>query len=474
MIYMHWVFILIYVVITLAAIIAVLMDNRSPVKTLAWILVLAFLPIIGFVFYIFFGQNTRRERMISKHGMDELTKRSMLEFLGQQNLKLPVEHQGLIKLFMNQNMAMPFKDNQMEIYASGYDFIPALLNAIHAAKDHIHIESYILEDDPVGRLITDALITKKREGVAVRLIYDDVGCWHVKDRFFERLREEEIEVRPFLPVRFPQFTSKVNYRNHRKVCVIDGTVGFIGGMNLAMRYVKGTRNGKRWRDTHLKITGGAVYGLQRSFLVDWYFVDRTLINSRKFYPPVDSVLRNDCLAQVVTSSPVSQWPDIMQGYVRILNEAKDYVYMQSPYFMPTEPVMFAMQTAALSGVEVCLMIPRTTDSLFLDWASRSFVDEAIAGGVKVYLYEAGFLHSKILVSDDMLCSCGSTNVDFRSFENNLEANVFIYDKSMALRMKAMFEDDMKDCFLLNDVDSLKRPFAKRLWESFVRLFSPLL
>ena len=164
----------------------------------------------------------------------------------------------------------------------------------------------------------------------------------------------------------------------------------------------------------------------------------------------------------------------MQGYVRILNEAKDYVYMQSPYFMPTEPVMFAMQTAALSGVEVCLMIPRTTDSLFLDWASRSFVDEAIAGGVKVYLYEAGFLHSKILVSDDMLCSCGSTNVDFRSFENNLEANVFIYDKSMALRMKAMFEDDMKDCFLLNDVDSLKRPFAKRLWESFVRLFSPLL
>jgi cardiolipin synthase len=244
-------------------------------------------------------------------------------------------------------------------------------------------------------------------------------------------------------------------------------------MNLALRYVKGEK-GRAWRDTHLKIRGGAVYGLQRTFLMDWFFVDRTLITSRKYYPPIDENIHNNCIAQIVTSSPVSPWPDIMQGYVRIINEAKRYVYMETPYFLPTEPVLFAMQTAALAGVDVRLMIPRKTDSHFLNWASRTYVNDVIASGVKIYLYEKGFLHSKLLICDDSLSTCGSTNIDFRSFENNLEVNAFFYDEGMASRMKAVFMNDMKNCILLNSISKHKRPFIFRMWESIVRVISPLL
>ena len=465
---------MLYMAIMIPAIITVLMDNRQPAKTMAWILVLAFMPFVGIIFYIFFGQNTRKERLISDRSMDQLTKRSMLEFAEQENLHIPANNKPLMNLFTNQNWAFPFKDNQVDIFTDGYEFIFSLLYNIGKAKHHIHLDTYIFEDDALGYLVADALIDKAEQGVEVRLIYDDVGCWKVKDAFFERMREAGIDVHSFMPVRFPAFTSKVNYRNHRKICVIDGRVGFIGGMNIAKRYVKGTGK-QKWRDTHLRMEGGGVYALQRTFLIDWYFVDRTLVSNRKYYPPVDSKIRNNCLVQVVTSSPIAPWPDIMQGYVRILLEAKNYVYMESPYFLPTEQVLFAMRTAALAGVDVRLMIPRHSDSRLLELSSMSFVTEVLEAGVKIMLYEAGFNHSKLLVADDALCTCGSTNIDFRSFENNFEANVFIYDRTTALRMKEIFISDEQECVDFQSVNGeRKRPFMHRLAESLVRVFSPLL
>jgi cardiolipin synthase len=458
--------------------ITVLLDNRQPSKTIAWVLVLMFLPVIGIILYFFFGQNTRKERIISEQSMDQLTKRSMFEFAEQRNLQLPESHRSLINLFANQSLSLPFKDNEVEIFVNGYEFFPALLKAIKQAKSHIHIDIYIMDDDPIGNLIADALIDKAREGVEIRLIYDDVGSWRTKSAFFERMRNEGIEIHPFLPVRFPSFTSKVNYRNHRKIIVIDGQVGFIGGMNLALRYVKGT--GKQpWRDTHLCVRGGAVYGLQRAFLIDWYFVDRTLITSHHYYPPLTDYLSkykaNNCLAQVVTSNPTSQWPDIMQGYVRILMEAKSYVYMESPYFLPTEPILFAMRTAAITGVDVRLMIPLSSDAKLVEWSTHSYVKEVIEAGVKVYFYKAGFNHSKLLVSDDFICTCGSTNIDFRSFDNNFEANVFFYDRDLALRMKDVYLTDEAESVTMDEVTSLRRtPFLYRLRDSLVRLLSPLL
>ncbi|MDD6197807.1 MAG: cardiolipin synthase [Prevotella sp.] len=476
MIYVHWIFIVLYVAVIVGIMLTVLMDNRQPAKTIAWVLVLLFVPVVGIVLYIFFGQNTRKMKLISGRSLDQLSKRSMLEFVEQRNLRMPEYFSSLVRLFTNQSLSLPFKDNAVEFYTDGYQFFPALLQAIKGATNHIHLDTYIIADDPLGRLVSDALIAKAREGVEVRLIYDDVGCWRVPERFFDRMRQAGVKVRSFMPVRFPAFTSKVNYRNHRKVCVIDGTQGFIGGMNIALRYVKGLHSGTLpWRDTHMRLRGSVVYALQRAFLVDWYFVDRTLINDHRYYPPMPWHISNDSLAQVVTSSPIAQWPDIMQGYVRILLEAKRYVYMETPYFLPTEPVMFAMRTAALAGVDVRLLIPRRSDAWLIQLASMSYVTETLEAGVKVRLYEKGFNHSKLLVADDQISTCGSTNIDFRSFENNFEANVFFYDRQTALRIKDIYMRD-EDCSInFSEARELHhRPYMHRFVESLLRLLSPLL
>lgn len=476
MIYINVFLFLLYIVVTIASIVRVLMDNRQPERTSAWVLLLLFLPVVGFVLYFFFGQNTRKERLISGHSLDLLTKRGMLEFAEQRDLNVPQEHEALVRLFSQQNWALPFKNNTVDIFTNGYDYFCALLRDISRAKHHIHIDTYIFEDDPLGRIVADCLIDKARQGVKVRLIYDDVGCWHVKNRFFERMRQGGVEVYAFMPVRFPAFTSKVNYRNHRKLSVFDGKAGYIGGMNIALRYVRGNKGLGSWRDTHLRVEGNAVFGLQQAFLVDWYFVSSTLITDHAYYPNLQwKKPKNDCIMQVVTSSPISPWPDIMQGYVRILLSAKRYVYMETPYFLPTEPILFALRIAALAGVDVRLMVPMHSDAKLVEWASRTYVAETLASGVKVLLYKGGFNHSKLLVSDDSLSSVGSTNIDFRSFENNFEANAFIYDVQTAVRVRQIFESDSAHCVRLDDeMHAIRIPFLQRLWESLVRLLSPLL
>ena len=463
-----------YELLVVAAIVHVLMDNRQPDRTIAWALILFFVPFAGIIFYLFFGVNTRKERLISKRSMDKLTKSSMLSFVEQRNLKVDKRHRPLVDLYVNQDLSLPFKDNKTDIFTSGEAFFQSLINDISHAKHHIHIDMYIWEDDTIGNKVADALIAKAKEGVAVRVVYDDVGCWRVPQRFFNRMSREGISVQPFMPVRFPTLTRRVNYRNHRKVIVIDGQVGYIGGMNIADRYVHGIGD-QEWRDTMLRIVGGAVYGLQRTFLIDWYFVSRTLITDSDYYPPVKLQQPNDCVAQVVTSSPAADFPNIMQGYVRIIMEAKNYVYIQTPYFMPNEPVLFALKTAALGGVDVRIMVPERCDAFFVEWASRSYLREVVEAGVKVYLYRAGFLHSKTLICDDSIVACGSTNVDFRSFENNFEANIFIYNEVEALRHKNIFLDDQRHSISLRRIKKRMRPpFLIHFWESVVRLFSPLM
>ena len=473
MIYIHWIVLVAYTVIAIVAMITVLLEHRQPAKTIAWVLVLSFLPLVGIVLYFFFGRRTRKNRHIWEKSLNQLTKRSMIEFAEQKQFELPEEHKELIQLFVNQNFALPFKNNETDVYVSGYEFFPALLAEISKATHHIHIVSYIIDDDPLGRLLRDALIDKARKGIEVRLLFDDVGSWKTPNRFFEQMREEGIEVHPFMPVRFPAFTGKVNYRNHRKIIVIDGKVGFIGGMNLAQRYVKGHK-GTMWRDTHVKISGAAVYGLQRAFLVDWFHADRTLITDRKYYPDT-TITPNNNLIQIVTSSPTNVWEELEQGYIKILLSAKRYVYMETPYFLPTEPIFFAMRTAALSGVDVRLMVSLKTDSKLVQMASRSYLTQTIQAGVKVICYEEGFNHTKLLVADDNVATIGSANIDFRSFENNFEANAFFYDKSMAQRIKDIFLTDETKCVPLEKIKEINhKSFIYRLWESVVRLLSPLL
>lgn len=440
----------IYYVVAALTIIHVVMDNRQPAKTMAWALVIWFVPVVGIVLYLFFGVNTRKKRLVSRRSLTELSKRQMLD-------------------------AVPCEAADIKVLTDGYQFFPALLASIASARDHIHIAMYIFEDDALGQLVADTLIDKARQGVKVRVIYDDVGCWRVPHRFFERMREEGIEVAPFLPVRFPSFTSKVNYRNHRKLVVVDGRVGYVGGMNIALRYVKGSKT-QPWRDTMLRVTGSAVSALQRTFLVDWYFVDRTLINDRKYYPTVDAQPTSSSLTlQMVTSGPDSPQPEIMQEYVRTIIGARQYVYIETPYFLPTESVLFALKTAAATGVDVRILVPKENDSWFVEWAGRSYLREAQQAGIRVEFYKAGFLHSKLMVCDDHICTCGSTNVDFRSFENNFEANVFFYGSETAIAIKQVFLADEKQALPMRVLRRYTRPtFMARLTESLLRLLAPMM
>ena len=462
---------IIYYIIAVVAVVHVVMDNRQPAKTMAWALVIWFVPFVGIILYLFFGINTRKERLVNQRQLDELSKRSMLGFVEQQDLRLPEDYQPVINLFINQSFSLPFRLSEVELYTDGYQF---MLAAVGDATSHIHIDTYIFEDDALGNLVADALIAKARQGVEIRIVYDDVGCWNVRHKFFERMLEEGIEAVPFLPVRFPSFTSKVNYRNHRKLFVIDGQTAFLGGMNIALRYIKGTTT-QPWRDTMLRVTGPAVYAVQQAFLTDWFFVDRTLLNDNKYYPKLTLPPSNSPLIQLVTSSPVEPYPEIMQGFVRLILTAKKYVYIETPYFIPTDSVLLALKTAALAGIDVRVLVPEVNDAWMADWAGRSYLREVVDAGVKVSLFTAGFLHSKLMVCDDTIATCGSTNVDFRSFENNFEANAFFYGETICRRLKKMFLDDERQSVPLSSLPDRMRPkFAVRLFEGMVRLLAPLM
>ena len=476
----YWIFFAIYALLIVGTMVTVLLENRQPSKAIAWILVLIFLPVVGLILYIFFGQNTRKERRISGKTIDDLSWNALPSYADQLDAKLLDSHGRLMRQFLTQNNAIPLNTDDVAIYTNGYDYFLALFEALGKARHHVYLITFIFDDDPLGRLVADALADCAARGVEVRLIYDDVGCWRVPSAFFERLKHHGVEVCGFMPVRFPALTSRINYRNHRKICVVDGRVAFIGGMNLAMRYVK------EWRDTHLRVSGRVVESIQHCFLTDWYFsleddeARQKMLENRELmleYKPLAEERKawNGVLAQLVTSSPVAEYPVLMQGYVRILLQARDYVYMETPYFLPTETILSAMRTAAQSGVDVRLMVPRHTDTYVVEKASRSYLMEVVESGVTIYFYEGSFNHSKLLVADDNICTCGSTNIDFRSFEHNFEANMFFYDKKVASQFKQIFFDDLTRCSRIEDYLQMQRqPFLHRLWESVLRLLSPLL
>lgn len=464
---------ILYLAVVLTTVFFVILGNRNPVRTIAWIVVLLFLPLVGLLFYFFFGRDTRKERLISKKGYSRLNRRPLMAYQEQMSSggtgcsSLP----SPAIFFSKVSHAFPFGGNQVDVYTDGYSMFQALIRDISCARRHIHLQFYIFENDGLGRLLRDLLIDKAREGVKIRLLYDDVGCWNVDSSFFELMLCEGIEVQSFLKVRFPRFTSKVNYRNHRKLAVIDGKIGYIGGMNVAARYLKGFSWGV-WRDTHVRIQGKGVYGIQTSFLADWFAVDCSLLTAEEYFPKISD--SGEEVVQIVTSDPVGEWHELMQGIVKAVCSARHYLYIQSPYFLPTDEVMNALQTAALSGVDVRVMLPRKADSPLTQLGTSSYLDELMRAGVKVYLYRKGFLHSKILVADDEWSSVGSTNMDFRSFEHNFEANAFFYSPAMASHLKNIFLSDQEHCVLLSRKLWARRSGNSKVLESLVRLLAPLL
>ncbi len=475
-IHIQWVvgiiFILLYGVTTLGLILVIIAENRNPLKTISWVTVLLLVPGIGLLFYFFFGQDNRKQRIISRRTYKRIMKRPQTSKLPQEVCPLPIPYQPLATLLAKNNHAPLFYGSDITIYTNGKEKYKALLAEMEKATHHIHLQYYIFCDDHIGNNVKQVLMRKAREGVKVRVLYDDVGSWNVKKRFFDEMRSSGVEVFPFLKVVFPVLTSKVNYRNHRKIVVIDGKIGFIGGMNIADRYEQGTSWGP-WRDTHFKITGKGVYGLQAAFLIDWYVVNKTILDEKVYYPDAP-VYSEDNIMQICTSGPVGQWRTLLQATIFAIANAKKYIYIQTPYFLPTEGLNQALQTAALSGIDVRLMLPERSDTRTANMATHSFIDEMVKAGVKVYFYTSGFLHSKLLVIDDALTCIGSANMDFRSFEHNFEINAFVYQPSFAVQMKKVFMYDIRNSNKLIPSKWLKRPLKQRLTESFMRLFSPLL
>lgn len=468
---LYTIFTALYLALAIFVIVRVVLNNRDTVKTLAWVMVLVFLPFVGVALYFFFGRDTRRNRIINSRQLSQLQKKQLEENACRQ-YEVPHDYLPLVSFFRNTSSANLLGAEEVRVIPSVREFASELYKEIDAAKEHIHVQFYIFEDDEFGSLLRDHLIAKAREGVEVRVIYDSVGCFGVRKEFYETMRCAGIYVESFMKVRFPLLTNKVNYRNHRKVVVIDGKVGFVGGCNIADRYLKGVDWGV-WRDTMILVKGAAVHGLQSSFLVDWYFTNRTLVCGGRYFPQLLS--GNESLVQVVQSNPVGEVRTIMTGMVKALSMARNYVFLQTPYFMPDESFLQALKGAAQSGVDVRLMIPERADSRLANYASKSYLADVMKAGVKVYLYNAGFLHSKTFVCDDYLSSVGSVNLDFRSFFYNFEISAFVYSKKVACTLKDIFLEDIKSSKLLTLNSFIAgRSFKERCLESFSRLFSPLL
>lgn len=464
---LYWV----YCVIAIIVMVKVVLNNRDTIKTLAWMLVLIFLPFLGLVLYFFFGRDNRKKKIISGRMLSQIQQRSHLYAADEDAVEVPNEYESLVSFFENSASAPLLGAESVEVISSTEKFASALLSEIRGAKEHVHLQFYIFEDDGFGRSLRDLLIEKAKEGLEVRVIYDSVGCWNVKRDFFESMRCAGIYVESFLKVRFPLFTNKVNYRNHRKLVVIDGKAGFVGGCNIADRYLRGVKWGA-WRDTMLFVRGAAVHGLQASFLVDWYFANSSLVCGKHYFPHSSADSRQ--LVQVVQSNPVGDIRTVMTGFIKILSTARSYVYLQTPYFMPNEAFVLALKGAALSGVDVRLMVPERSDSWVTDYASRSYFAALLSSGIKIYLYQGGMLHGKTLVCDDSISSVGSVNLDFRSFFYNFEVSAFVYGKETASELKDAFLEDVKLCTQLTAGEFNERSLKERCLESVSRLFSPLL
>jgi cardiolipin synthase len=465
------VFQLLYVLTAIGVVIVVISENRNPLKTISWVLVLLLLPLVGLIFYYFFGEDHRKKRLISRKMHKKINRKALERNASREALKPPAEYKGLANLLNKQKDCPLYSGNKLTFYNNGADKFDALLEEIKKARKHIHLQYYIFLDDEIGTRVKNALVEKAGEGVEVRVLYDAMGAWGVKSKFYKEMELKGIHIRPFLKVAFPFLTSRVNYRNHRKVVIIDGKVGFMGGMNIADRYLKGTLGGC-WRDSHFKLEGKAVHALQTSFVIDWYASCSELLVSGKYFPPL--LPCGDNLMQIATSGPNGEFKEIHQGIFHAIANAREYVYIQTPYLIPTDALMLAIQTAAMSGVDVRIMIPEKSDTTFVHIASMSFIKDFMDAKVKIYLFRKGFLHSKLMIIDDDLTITGSANMDVRSFEHNFEIDAFIYNRDTAMITKNIFLEDMSNSVAIRMEEWNKRPRHKRFAESFLRLFAPLL
>lgn len=469
-----------YLITVFSICLMIVFENRNPVKTLAWLLVILFVPIAGVIVYVLFGRYYRKQKIYSRKGLAD--SKRLAAHVNRQVGMLPRvladeseavrSKRHLIHLMLNNNRSLLTLDNKIDLLVNGKQTFPAMLDAIASATNYIHLEFYRIEPDTLGTEIRELLERKAREGVKVRVIFDDVGSWNIHQPYLREMRASGVQIFPFMPVRFPSFSSKINYRNHRKILVVDGRVGFVGGLNIADKYLHGLPDLGPWVDTHLKLEGEAVAGLDRVFISDWDFVSGEELMPESFRSLVIKT-GNRCLVQVASSGPDTDWATIMQVYFSAIATAKFSIYLTSPYFSPDESILTALKTAALSGVDVRMIFPKYSDSIISNWNTRSYITELLEAGVRIFLYENGFIHSKYLLVDNVFSSVGSPNVDVRSFDLDFEVTALIYDEEFAARLGVLFTEDIQNCNEVIMSDWLKRSRRERYKESMARIFGPL-
>ena len=454
-------------------------DGSKPVRVWSWILLIVFLPYIGSIAYFSLGMNLRKRKLFDlKRKIDydqfenfvaESSAIAEEEVIDRGDVTTKYIH--LIRLLTRVNSSIISFNNSIRILNDGPDTFEAIFEACEQAEQYIHLQYYIFIKGDLADRFAEIFERKIKQGVQVRLIYDAVGSFESNQRHLRRMREIGVQVEAFMPVRFGRL-ARLNYRNHRKILIVDGRVGFTGGINVDDKYISGDKALGHWTDTHLRIEGMSVNFLHFVFLTDWLFVSKENLISRSMLRQFDFV--GDTPVQIVSSGPDTDYPNILQQYLYILYQAKKYVYIVNPYLVPDATLSMALKTVALSGIDVRIIVPARSESPMIHWTVRSYFGRFLSTGVKIYLYQKGFIHSKVIISDDHICSIGTANLDIRSFEQNFEVNALIYDRKVTMEMKEQITKFKEDSHLLTLEEHDARSDFDRIREKLARLSSPLM
>lgn len=477
----HWMYQTLNIGLSLSVVfigVVIFLENRQPSKTITWLMVLAVFPVVGFIVYIIFGQSYRKKRLFRKRAFlndisyAEATPASALD---QEKMELMGDDQARTLRLAQRLTTFPISfGTETRVLTNGEATFSAILEEIENAQHHIHMEYYIVRHDELGTKIKNLLIKKAKEGLEIRFMYDAVGSWQLSSKFVEELKAAGANVVSFFPVKVPLFNHKINFRNHRKIVVIDGKIGFIGGLNIGDEYLGKHPSFGFWRDTHLYVRGEAVESLQMIFLQDWYHMTGKVLTDPIYFKTEAAIGKNYGAVQMIASSPDDEWEVIKNLFFSMIVSAKRSIWIATPYLIPDEDILSALKVAALSGVDVKLLMPNRPDKRIVFYASHSYFPELLEAGVKIYDYKAGFLHSKVIIVDHEFASIGTANMDMRSFHLNFEVNAFLYRTESTVQLVADYIKDLENATPIEWKVFKKRPIITRVIESTSRLLSPLL
>lgn len=467
-----WVTILVilYILIAVSMVISLLVNGIRPTRTLGWLLAIFTIPVAGILLYLMLGRNRRKRKLVKR-------RRISIQLPAQPGKNWSVyassKYRKIMHLVASNSHLTPTSGNEVRMLKDGKSTFESIFLALETARSYIHLQYYIYEEGELANRLLKLFRQKISEGVKVRLIYDGIGSFSLSRDYLNSLEAAGVEVYPFLPYRFGRFLTRLNYRNHRKIIIVDGHTGFTGGINISDKYLKGDEELGMWHDMHLLIKGPAVSYLNYIFATDWFMVSEKKLEE-SLNPIAGEGDNTPCVVQLVSSGPDDVFANIEQMYFYMISTANNYLYITNPYIIPSQEILKALQVASLAGIDVRLMISRKSDSKLVRWSVQSYFEPLLKAGVRIFLFPDGFLHSKIIISDNDICTVGTANIDVRSFEHNYEVNAIVYDSDFTRLLREDFVNDCAKCTELTYEEHMKRPWRNRLMEGFARMFTPLL